>query len=514
MAGKKPASRPLPPVAAAFAIALVLLTSASAQPPGTRRMSLSSSAAQANGHSFAAALSGDGRWVSFYSDATNLVAGDTNGARDVFVHDVQTGATTRASVGPGGAQANGPSFAPAVSGNGRLVAFYSFASNVVPGDTNGVDDVFVRDLVGGTTTRVSLDSGGAQANGGSYSPTLSADGRFVAFTSDATNLVPGDSNNQRDVFVHDLQTGATERVSVDSAGVQGNLDSSSPSLSADGRFVAFSSFATNLVADDTNDGSDVFVRDRQTGTTTRVSVYNGGIEGDGDAFRPSISGDGRFVAFDSDMWDIVWGDTNDAFDVFVHDVQGNTTARASVDDTGAQAGGGSMRPSLSPDGRFVSFESEASNLVAGDTNGASDVFVHDNQSGATTRVSVDSAGAEGNNDSLRSSISADGRFVAFESQAANLVARDSNRFTDVFVRDTTAAPAPPPPAPPAQCRVPRVIGIRLVTARSRIRKANCRVGRVRRARARRHVGRVVAQSPAAGARLAKGAKVNLVVGRR
>jgi Tol biopolymer transport system component len=276
----------------------------------------------------------------------------------------------------------------------------------------------------------------------------------------------------------------------------------------------FSSFSTNLVPDDTNEGSDIFVRDRVLATTTRISVYSGGVEGDGDAFRPSISADGRYVAFDADMWNLVWGDTNDVFDIFVHDSADNTTSRVSVDDAGTQANGASQRPALSSDGRYVSFESEASNLVAGDTNGSSDVFAHDTQSGATARVSIDNGGAEGNNDSLRSAISADGRFVAFESQASNLVAGDTNRFTDVFLRDTTAVATPPPPAPPVRCRVPRVVGLRLATARSRIHKANCTVGRVRRARSLRRVGRVLGQSPRAGKRLARAAKVNLVVGRR
>ena len=501
--------------AGVIAVAFLTLPAAGAELAPTTRVSVSTSGGQGNGHSSVAAISGDGRLVSFYSDATNLVSGDTNNDLDVFVHDLQSGATTRVSVGGGGAQANGHSFAPAINGNGRLVAFFSFASNLVPGDTNGADDVFVRDLQSGTTTRVSVDTTGAQANGGSYSPALSADGRFVAFVSDASNLVAGDTNSARDVFVHDLQTGETTRVSVDSAGVQGNLDSATPVLSADGRYVAFSSFSNNLIADDANDAADVFLRDRQAGTTTRVSVYTGGFEADSDSFRPSISADGRFVAFDSDSDNLVWGDTNFVSDVYVHDNQNNSTSRVSVDDVGGQAGGPSIRPALSADGRFVSFESDASNLVAGDTNGSLDVFLHDNLSGATTRVSVDSVGTEGNNDSLRSAISGDGRLVVYESEASKLVAGDSNRFTDVFLRDTEAPLPPPPPAPPVQCKVPKVGGLLLRTARTRIVKANCRVGRVRRARSRRAlVGRVLAQSPRAGARRAKGTKVNLVVGRR
>jgi hypothetical protein len=239
-------------------------------------------------------------------------------------------------------------------------------------------------------------------------------------------------------------------------------------------------------------------------------VYDGGVEADGDHLRPAISADGRFVAFDSDSSILIFGDVNFVFDVFVHDRMTNTTRRVSVDDSGAEASGLSQRASISADGRYVVFHSEASDLVAGDTNGASDVIVHDRRSGATTRISITNDSAEGDGDSLRPAISADGRIVAFDSSATNLVGGDTNRFSDVFARDLTAVP---PPAPPVQCRVPRVIGLRLGTARTRIRKANCRVGRVRRVRSRR-IGRVVAQSPRAGASRARGARVNLVVGRR
>jgi Tol biopolymer transport system component len=498
----------------AVGIALVVLPAAGASPGVTSRISVASASTQANGHSVAPAISADGRVVAFYSDASNLVPDDTNGARDVFVRDRVAGTTTRVSVGAGGAQGNSHSFAPAVSADGRFVAFHSHASNLVAGDGNGVDDVFVHDRQGGSMARVSLATGGAEENAGSYAPALSADGRLVAFVSDASNLVAGDTNVGRDVFVHDRGSGTTTRVSVSTSGDQGNVGSTSAAISGDGRYVAFASFDTNLVADDTNDGSDIFVRDRQAGTTTRVNLYPGGIEGDGDSLRPSISADGSTVAFDSDAWNLVWGDTNDVFDVFVTGRESETSVRVSVDDAGTQGNGFSIRPALSADGRFVTFYSEASNLAPGDTNGFADVFVHDRQSGATNRISVDNAGAEGNGDSLRPALNADGRLFAFESDATNLVAGDGNRFTDVFVHDPAAVPPPPPPAPPkVQCRVPRVIGLRLATARVRIRRANCQVGRVRRARSRR-VGRVLSQSPRAGVRKARGTRVHLVVGRR
>ena len=227
------------------------------------------------------------------------------------------GTTKRVSLGPGGVQGNAGSYSPALSAGGRFVAFQSWASNLVPGDTNGRTDVFVHNRRTGRTERVSVGPNGAQGNAGSASPALSADGRFVAFGSDATNLVPGDTNGEADVFVHDRRTGTTERVSVGPGGGQGNGESFSPSLSADGRFVAFQSYATNLVPGDTNNTSDVFVRDRGTGTTERVSVRRDGVHDTSDTL--TLSADGRFVAFHSEASNLVVGDTNGEVDVFVQD---------------------------------------------------------------------------------------------------------------------------------------------------------------------------------------------------
>ena len=498
---------------AGLATGLILLPTAGAAVGLTTRQSVATGGAQADGRSFIPAVSADGRYAVFYSDASNLVSGDTNSARDVFIHDRQTGETTRVSVDSAGAQANGDSFEPAVSADGRFVAFSSAATNLVAGDTNDANDVFVRDRQANTTSRVSLGPGGANANGGSDSPSISGDGRLVAFTSAATNLVTGDTNNQRDVFVFDRQTSVTTRASLSSFGDEANLDSFTPELSADGRFVTFTTFASNLIGFDDNESSDVFVRDLQAGATTRVSEYPGGFQAEGDSLRPAISADGRYVAFDSDAWNLVWGDTNDAFDVFLHDRATGSTTRVSVDDSGLQSDGGSFRPTLSGDGRYVAYYSDASNLVAGDTNGASDVMLFDRLSGATRRVSVANGGGEANGSSLRPALSANGALVVFESDATNLVPGDTNQFTDVFAHDPTA-PAPPPPAV-LRCVVPRVIGMRLAVARARIGRANCRVGSVRRARAKpKKAGKVLSQSPRAGTVLARGSKVKLVVGRR
>jgi Tol biopolymer transport system component len=292
--------------------------------------------------------------------------------------------TERVSVDSSGTQENNACRSPSISADGRYVAFYSYADNLVSGDTNGTWDVFVRDRQSGTTERVSVDSLGAQGNDFSYTPSISADGRYVAFMSKATNLVGGDTNGAWDVFVRDRQGATTERVSVDSLGSQGNGGSNVPSISADGRYVAFQSNATNLVSGDTNGSPDVFVRDRQTGTTERVSVDSGGVQGNGTSSLPSISADGRHVAFESYASNLVSGDTTWWQDVFVRDRQSGTTERVSIDSFGAQGNGFSDKPSISADGRYVAFRSDASNLVSGDTNGWHDAFVRDRCGSAAT----------------------------------------------------------------------------------------------------------------------------------
>jgi WD40 repeat protein len=279
-----------------------------------------------------------------------------------------------------------------------------------------------------------VDSGGGQGNSDSFRPYLSADGRYVAFRSFANNLVSGDSNAMWDVFVRDRQTGTTERVSVSSAGVQGDNHSGKAVISADGGAVAFHSLASTLVAGDTNGVNDAFVRDRTLGTTQRVSVDGGGVQGNDHSRNAYISGDGRYVAHASSASNLVSGDTNSLPDIFVYDRQTGSTARVSVDSGGGQATGDSRAPSLSTDGQVVAFHSFASNLVSGDGNGVGDVFAHDRGTGVTERMSVSTSGGEGNGHSYRAMVSGDAGTVAFMSEASNLVPGDTNGAVDVFVR--------------------------------------------------------------------------------
>ena len=329
----------------------------------------------------------------------------------------------------------------AVSGDGRYIAFTSFSPNLVVADSNGSADVFVRDRIAGSTERVSVTSGGVQASGGSSLPAVSDDGRYVAFTSDAANLVAGDANGETDVFVRDRQLGITSLISVDSFGTQGNADSALPAVSDDGRYVAFGSNATNLVAGDSNNEYDIFVRDRQTNTTARVSLTVSGAQSLGNANnRPALSGDGRYVAFASDATDMLGAglDTNNNPDIFVRDRTAATTSRVSVGAGGVEANNASLVPSISDDGRYVAFQSIATNLVAGDSNANWDIFVRDRQAAITERVSVASDESQGLLGSRDTTISSSGRYVAFNSDATNLVAGDTNSVRDVFLRDRTA----------------------------------------------------------------------------
>jgi Tol biopolymer transport system component len=414
--------------------------------PATERVSLTAAGAQAPNMSSGPAVSGDGRFVAFESVAA-LVPTDTNGLPDVYVRDRLLGTTIWASV-PLTGTATGPSNAAAISADGRFVAFQSAATNLVPGDTNGAGDVFVRDLQTGTTERVSVDSAGTPGNGPSDAPSLSADGALVAFTSQATNLVAGDTNTATDVFVHDRRTGTTMRASVATGGTQAGGASYDPRLSADGRFVGFDSDAPNLVPGDTNGVYDVFLHDLQTGATERASLTAAGDQADGDSSTPSLSADGRFVAFQSYAGNLVAGDTNGNYDVFVRDRQTGAVERSSLGVGGVEGNAGAYEPSLSAGGQIVAFKSGSSNLVPGDNNGSADVFIRDRVTGALGRASLATDGTEGDADSGRPASSATGRYVAFESAAGNLVPGDSNGVFDVFLRDRSDAP-PPSPTPTA-----------------------------------------------------------------
>lgn len=388
-----------------------------------------------DGPSFESALSADGHLVAFSSSATNLVPADGNARDDIFVRDRVGNTIERVSVDSNGVETGADSFGPAINDDGGYVAFASNSATLVPGDLNGRTDIFLRDRTAGTTERVSIGAGG-EGNDDSNGPALDADADVVAFHSFASNLVAGDSNLKQDVFVRDRIGNGTELVSVDDNGVQGNDHSYGAALSDDGRFVAFVSLASNLVPGDAAGHFDAFVHDRLLHTTERVSVGLAGAEPDDDTLSVSISGDGRFVAFESFASNLVPndGDLVHHADVFVIDRVLQTTERISENTNGEGGDDDSIAPKISADGRFVAFHSFASNLIENDLNATPDAFLFDRDTNTLERASVSTAGVEGTGFSTTTAISADGQHVAYTSDAANLAAGDGNGTQDVFVR--------------------------------------------------------------------------------
>lgn len=396
----------------------------------TTRVSVASDGTQGNAMSLHCAISGDGRYVAFESRASNLVPGDTNNCYDIYIHDRQTSQTTRVSMAPDGTQGNSTSAGPAISANGHYVTFSSMASNLVPGDTNGTVDVFVYQRLTSQTTRVSVSSDGVQGNERSSPYSISADGRYVGFCSWADNLVPGDTNGCRDAFVHDRLTGQTTRVSVATDGTEGNAESAGSFLSADGRYVVFQSKAYNLVPGDTNNGcDDIFVHDRLTSTTTLVSATPSGTPSiGGDSLFNGMSADGRYVVFCSFSIDLLpatgW---TSGMRPLLRDLVTHTTTLLTDEWI--------TWPAITPNGRYVFFMSSDPNLVPGDTVGTADWFRLDISSGAISMANGMLGCTEG--------FSTDGSCVVFWSDISNLVPGDTNGTYDVFVREFNLAPPPP-----------------------------------------------------------------------
>lgn len=350
-------------------------------------VSLSTDGDASNGNCAFAALSGDGSKLVFHTDSSSLVAGDTNSFEDIFVRDLETGQTERISVSADGTQGNSASLRPTISHDGTKVCFASRAKNLVVGDTSYRQDIFVKDLASNELSRVNVGPQGEEANGYSQQPQISADGRFVVFTSAATNLVSGDNNGFDDLFVHDLKTGTTERVNVGPQGEEANGKTYEGTISDDGRFVAFYSHADNLIDGDTNDGLDVFVRDRLHNTTERVSLNHQGEQIDGASFWAKISGDGSSVAFVSSANGITEREGYGFSDIFVRDRLNGTTERISVGSNGARSKASSTEPAMTNDGKKVAFASWASNLVNETTRNRSDLYIRSREESTTERLS-------------------------------------------------------------------------------------------------------------------------------
>jgi Tol biopolymer transport system component len=385
------------------------------------------------------AISADGRYVAFVSYAANLAPGATGLGRQIFMHDRQTHQTELVSVSTAGVEGNNDSAAPAISSDGRYVVFTSYSTNLVSGDANAVRDVFIRDRQTQTTSRISVSSGGVEGNSESFDPAISADGRYVAFASYADNLTAGVTGNAKtNVYVRDTLTSTNTLVSMTLGGTGGSQSSSLPAISADGSRIAFWSFEINLVAGDTNSLWDIFLWDRNASPKIKlVSVSSaGGQKNQGNEsisriVAPAISADGDIVAFSTTASNLVAGDTNGLQDVFLHQVSTGVTVRASEGTGAVQATGGDSpvgqgeRVALSSDGTWVAFTTAATNISAGGSN----VVIHNNVTGETKALTADSGFFSG---SKGPAISGDGRFVAFMSSL-----KLDPRFTSsgVFVRD-------------------------------------------------------------------------------
>ncbi len=412
-------------------------TTPTVSPP--ERLSVTSSGGQANQDSYTPAVSANGQIVAFASSADNLVANDTNGAPDIFVHDRITGITSRVSVRSNGAQASGPSFAPAISDDGRIVVFYSLAGNLVDGDTNGKTDVFAHDRQTGQTSLMSVVIGGT-ANGDSRDPDISNDGRYVVFSSSATNLVGGDTNQKDDIFRWDRVALLMERISVDSNEAQASNHSRTPAVSGDGQRVVFASDAGNLVPGDGNNAPDIFLRDVTAGTTSRVSLTDGGGEANGDNWDPDISRSGQHIVFVSLANNMVPNDNNGYADVFLRNTDTARTRLISIATNNTQANDWCEEPAVSGDGRYVTFQSYATNLIPGTSADVRKVFIRDRNNDTLLLASLNGSGVPGDGSSKEPALAADGRHIVYSSKAANLVPDDTNDKRDIFAYDYIGPP--------------------------------------------------------------------------
>jgi Tol biopolymer transport system component len=394
----------------------------------------------------------DGRWLAFTSSASNLVTGDGNHTTDVFLRDQLSHAVQLVSRTAGGAAGNAASDRASISDDGTRVAFRSSATDLAAGG-GSTPAIYVRDLTAGTTTRVSVATDGTPGNGASDTPKISGNGRYVAFASDANNLVVGDGNGRTDVFVRDLQTGTTELVSQRAMdGPQGGT-STSPAINRDGRYVAFKSTSTNLVPSDTNGGADVFLRDRTNQSIQRISVATSGAQAKSGSGSPAISADGKVIAFDSPADNLIGADLNGGTDVFVRDLTALTTTMVSVDNHNDEGAGTSRTPALSADGRFVAFQTTAP-LIVPDDNGVSDIYLHDRVPGRTKLESTTLLLEPVHGASFGvPALSGDARSVAFQSSSTELVSGDTDHVDNVYTRAAitptlnSVAPAVNPNAP-------------------------------------------------------------------
>ena len=422
---------------------VLILSSVAASAADTTLISRTSQKKQSNGISGEPATSQTGQFVAYRSSATNLDSDRCDrGINQIYVSDRSTGTIRCVSVNSNGKEGDQDSFAASISADGRFVAFTSKATNLVGDECdNGFTQIYVHDRTTGTTRCISVNSNGREANQDSDASSISADGRWIAFDSAATNLSGNKCDNGfNHIFVHDRTTGKTLCVSVRSNGDEANGDSFDASISADGRFVVFHSAATNLSNLCDNGNFHVYRHNLDSGETICVSLNNEGKQSDGNSALASVSADGRFVAFQSNPTNVTSRCSNGFTHIYVRDTVEQRTTCASIDNHGNQGNNNSVQSSVSSNGRFVAFVSEAMNLGGNRcTTGHMQVFVRDRAEEKTRCISLGSKKVEGNGESSGPSMSADGSMVSFESDASNLVKRDTNNVRDVFANENSTS---------------------------------------------------------------------------
>jgi hypothetical protein len=378
-------------------------------------------------------ISDDGRYIVFSSAADNLVPGDTNGFSDIFLYDQLAvgGSLTLISKSTLGLPSDGHSYEPVISGDGTVIAFTSFATNLVTLDTNLVSDVFLYTIATGATTRVSVSTTNIESEAPSNRPSISTNGDRVAFISDAVSITVGDTNSSRDAFLRTISTGTTARVSLDGAGTQILGDTTDVKISGNGQYVFFVSENDSIVAGDTNTANDIFRKTVATGAVIRVSVNTVGVEGDESSSRMDVDYTGDIVVFESGATTYVPG-SGAVNNIFLKNIATNTISRISSSGSATEPNGNSYFGKISRDGSTVMFLSQATDIIAGDTNGVIDTFVHKPATGITERVSTYLAG-QIDDDTYVGSLSSDGTYITFTTRGTNaLAAASSNGFFDVY----------------------------------------------------------------------------------
>ena len=415
---------------AVLAATALLSLQALAVAPAPERVSKGSGGALADSHCYEGSASASGRWVAFDSGATNLGLPNAGGDFQVYLVDRKTGDSVHVSKSADGQTAgNGDSYCPVLSANGRLLAYFSDSDNMVAEDADSENDLYLYDAKTGAHTVLLQDADGGPANGGAeiYGQAMTPNGRYLAFKSTASNLAPGTEGGNFQVYLLDLRTGAVTLLSADDAGNPGNGSSESPSISANGRFVVFESLANNLVAGDGNGQRDVFVRDIRKGTTTRVSVPGAGGEANGPSREAVVANDGKVVAFRSFASNLVSGDGNSRFDIFVRDGRAGTTTRISVDEDGAEADGHSYQVAMSANGKTLVYYSYATNLVKNVPAPEGGVYRHDRRKGTTLQLDLGPGGEVSEHDIYvyAGSLTSTGKWLVMGSGSTALAGTDT-----------------------------------------------------------------------------------------